>query len=253
VRDHIDGSLYSQLTLHPIARMTCAGCARAVQQPLRIVPCTRQGASRFGRGFSLHSRVSRNFRQPTMSESTALSRCQSDLKPEYRSTRIGRYICSEHLEISGTGYRTEARNLIKYSGNGRGRGDQHRPIVIWAWRTYAPKAWPIVGDGAGDRQTVGATQTNPTAKSTSCWGGPQHRSALLGQHADRRWVHGCTWRLWPATHGGCLVMDLACATLHLGRRRLTVEPISCFAIFSTDATPMFRTIPCGLQCLAGLK
>jgi len=110
---------------------------------------------------------------------------------------------------------------------------------------------------AGDRQTVGR-YTNKTRRQSRLHAGGvrKHRSALLGQHADREWVHG----LYMADYGrqpmaDVFVMDLALRDRYTSvERRLTVEPYLLLRIFSTDATPMFRTIPMpGFNVLAGLK
>ena len=132
VRDHIDGSLYGQLTLRPIARTDVVlGARELYSSRYGSVPLYKAGARvDLGRGFSLHSRVSRNFRQPTMSELyLPYPVANPDLKPEYAlNSDLGAAFVSEHLEISGTGLphgSAESDQVLRAMAGGR--GDQHRP------------------------------------------------------------------------------------------------------------------------------
>jgi outer membrane cobalamin receptor len=265
VRDHIDGSLYSQLTLRPIAGADIVlGARELYSSRYGSVPLYKAGTRLdLGRGFSLHSRVSRNFRQPTMSELyLPYPVANPDLKPEYAlNSDLGAAFLSEHLEISGTGYRTEARNLIKYFGQWPAAeviNIDH--IVIWGveGRIAVKKIGPLSLMVAGDRQTVGRyTRQNPngkvnfTVEAVRTTGAHFLRGTLTGE-----WVHG----LYMADYGrqpmsDVFVMDLALRDRYTSvERRLTIEPYLLLRNFLDRRYAYVQNYPMpGFNVLAGLK
>ena len=264
-RDHIDGSLYSQLTLRPIARTDLVlGARELYSSRYGSVPLYKAGARvDLGRGFSLHSRVSRNFRQPTMSELyLPYPVANPDLKPEYAlNSDLGATFVSEHLEISGTGYRTEARNLIKYFGQWPAAeviNIDH--IVIWGveGRVAAKRLGPLSLMVAGDRQTVGRyTKQNPDGKVDFMVEAVRSIGAhLLIGTLTGEWVHG----LYMADYGrqpmaDVFVMDLALRDRYTSvERRLTVEPYLLLRNFLDRRYAYVQNYPMpGFNVLAGLK
>jgi outer membrane cobalamin receptor len=228
------------------------------------VPLYKAGARvDLGRGFSLHSRVSRNFRQPTMSELyLPYPVANPDLKPEYAlNSDLGATFVSEHLEISGTGYRTEARNLIKYFGQWPAAeviNIDH--IVIWGveGRMAAKGLGPLSVMVAGDRQTVGRyTKQNPDGKVDFMLGAVRNIGAhSLASTLTGEWVHG----LYMADYGrqpmaDVFVMDLALRDRYTSvERRLTVEPYLLLRNFLDRRYAYVQNYPMpGFNVLAGLK
>jgi outer membrane cobalamin receptor len=120
VRGFGSTAFYNQLTVRPWLPLTLVLGSRIVwSTAYGLVPLYKAGARwDMGRGLYVHSRVSRNFRQPTIRELyLPYPVANPDLKPEHAVTsEVGAGYLSGRLEIAVTAYRTEARDLIKYFG-----------------------------------------------------------------------------------------------------------------------------------------
>ncbi len=121
MRDFGSGAVYGQVTLRPWAPLTLVLGGRGLwSSAYGLVPLYKAGARwDMGRGFYVHGRVSRNFRQPTVRELyLPYPVANPDLKPEHAVTSdLGAGYLAGRLEVAVTAYRTEARDLIKYFGS----------------------------------------------------------------------------------------------------------------------------------------
>jgi outer membrane cobalamin receptor len=214
-------------------------------------------------GVFLHSRLSRNFRQPTMRELyLPYPVANPDLKPERSlNADLGLSLFAKYLEVSLTGYRTAATNLIKYFGAWPAVEVVNIDrIAIWGMegRVATRGLGPFLMVVSGDRQTVGRyTQQNPSGKfnfmveATHALGAHHLKGTLSGE-----WVRG----LYMANYsrqpmGDVFVLDLALRdrTLFV-HRRLTIEPYILFRNLLDRRTSYVQGYPMpGFNVLAGLK
>lgn len=115
-------SLYGQLAARLLGSppLTLIVGGRALQSSLADLVLLYKAGLRWDlpRGLRLHGRVSRNVRLPTLRELyLPFPTANPDLEPELALCwDVGASFVSEHLELSLTGFRTEAKNLIKYFG-----------------------------------------------------------------------------------------------------------------------------------------
>ena len=265
VRGLVDSSIYGQLTLRPFACTDIVlGARELYSNRYGSVPLYKAGVRvDLGWGLSLHSRVSRNFRQPTMAELyLPYPVANPDLKPEYAlNSDLGVVFLSEHLEVSGTGYRTEARNMIKYFGAWPAAevvNIDH--IVIWGveGRLAVKKIGPLSLTVAGDRQTVGRyTRQNPNGKVNFMVEAVRTMGAhFLSGTLTGEWVRG----LYMADYGrkpmaDAFVTDLVLRDRYTSvERRLTIEPYLLLRNFLDRRYSYVQGYPMpGFNVLAGLK
>lgn len=115
-----DVSVYGQVTVRPIAPMSLVlGARELYSDKYGAITLYKTGVHlRLWRGLSVHTRVARNFRQPTLRELyLPFPSANPDLRPEYAlNWDAGLSYVSEHLEGSASIYRTAARDLIRYFG-----------------------------------------------------------------------------------------------------------------------------------------
>jgi len=120
VRGFGSAAFYNQLTFRPWTRLTVVLGSRALwSSAYGLIPLYKAGIRwDVRRGFFVHGRLSRNFRQPTLRELyLPYPTANPDLEPEHAlASELGAGYLSERFEIAATGYRTHARDLIKYFG-----------------------------------------------------------------------------------------------------------------------------------------
>lgn len=124
-RENVQGmtnlSFYNQLTFNPLAGLVfVAGTREMYSTAYGFIFLFKGGASwTVTDGFTLRTRVTRNFRQPTIRELyLPYPTANPDLRPEYSlNVDVGLAIEKEHVEASVTWYRTDARNMIRYFGS----------------------------------------------------------------------------------------------------------------------------------------
>lgn len=201
VRGLADVSAYDQLTLRPLDGLNLVAGTRALySSKYGAVGLYKVGARwDLGRGFWLQSRVSRNFRQPTIRELyLPYPTANPDLRPEYAlNADVGAGYSSEHVELSCSAYRTEARNMIKYFGVwpvAEVVNIDHIVIPGVEGRLGLRHLGPLSAWVSADWQDVGRyTRQNPDAKvnfmvEAAQTSGP-HR---IAGSVNGEWVHGLT-------------------------------------------------------------
>jgi outer membrane receptor protein involved in Fe transport len=265
VQAFLDVSLYNQITLRPTDSLTLVlGSRELWSSKYGRVFLYKAGARQdIAHGFFVHARVARNFRQPTIRELyLPYPTANPDLKPEYAlNADVGAGYSSEHFEASCTGYRTDARNLIKYFGVWPAAevvNIDH--IVIWGveGRIGVRGLGPFSAFASGDWQDVGRyTRQNPDAKvdltveATHEWNDQLASGSLTGE-----WVHG----LFMADYGrqplpDVFVMDLALRYRYSSAERgLSVEPYLLLRNFLDRRYAYVEDYPMpGFNVLAGLR
>jgi outer membrane cobalamin receptor len=195
-----DASAYGQVTLRPGAGLDVVAGSRALcSSKYGAVGLYKAGARwDIGRGFWLQSRVARNFRQPTIRELyLPYPTANPDLKPEYSlNADLGGGYASEHIEISCSVYRTQARNLIRYFGSWPGPTTvvniDHIVIPGVEGRLALKRLGPLSASVSADWQDVGRyTRQNPDGKvnfiveAAHAWGPHTLAGSVSGE-----WVHG---------------------------------------------------------------
>ena len=265
VRSLGDASVYGQMTLQPFASLGIVLGARGLASSrYGFVPLYKAGARwDLGRGFFFHGRISRNFRRPTMRELyLPYPTANPDLKPEYaQNANAGLGYSSGQVEITCTGYRTEARDLIKYFGVWPAAevvNIDHIVVHGVEGRVAVRNVGPLSASLSAARQGVGRyTRQNPDAKINFSIDFAQAFAAgFLGANLTGEWVHG----LFMADYGrqpipDVFVMDLAVRYRHTSRQRgMTLEPYLLLRNFldRSYAYVAGYTMP-GFNILLGLK
>lgn len=192
-------SFYHQLTWHPHPSLDLvAGSRELLSSRYGFVFLFKGGITwRVLRWLRLRSRVTKNFRQPTIRELyLPFPTANPDLKPEYAlNWDAGATVILPHVLFSVTGYRSDITNMIKYFGSWPTAEvvniDQ---MVIWGVEAK------LVLDGlgpmrcfvTGNWQNLGRyTKQNPDAKLNFSlqahhgFGSHQIAGSLSGE-----WVHG---------------------------------------------------------------
>ncbi len=185
------------------------------------------------KGLYFKSAVARNFRQPTIRELyLPFPGANPDLRPEF-ATNVDAQVGyeSNRFEVSITGYRTQATDIIKYFGSwptAEVVNIDH--IVIWGieGNLGLRNIGPFYGNASADFREVGRyTRQNPSLKVDSTLGIEQE----FGQHYVAgsicgEWVHG----LYMANYKRDPISDVFTMDLSLRYRytasndRLTIEP-----------------------------
>jgi outer membrane cobalamin receptor len=199
VRAFSSAAVYGQVTVRPWMPLTIVLGSRALlSSAYGLVPLYKAGARwDMGRGFYVHGRVSRNFRQPTMRELyLPYPVANPDLKPEYAvSSELGAGYLTGRLDIAVTGYRTEARDLIKYFGawpTAEVVNLDHVVIRGVEGRVAVRHLGPLSALLAAGFQDVGRyTRQNPDAKVNFTLDAEQRfGSHHLAASLSGEWVHG---------------------------------------------------------------
>ena len=120
IKGFCDFAFYNQITLVPFSKLRIVlGSRELINTMWGFVPLYKGGFLwNFYRGFYLRSRVSRNFREPTIRELyLPYPTANPSLKPEYSlNWDFGAGFDSNHLIFSVTGFMTYVENMIKYFG-----------------------------------------------------------------------------------------------------------------------------------------
>lgn len=199
VRDVADLSFHNQLTVTPVKRLALVlGSRELYSTTYGFVFLYKAGArADLPAGLHLASRVSKNFRQPTIRELyLPYPTANPDLKPERSLTwNATAGHDSKHLGLECTLYRTEAENLIKYFGTWPSAevvNVDH--VVIWGveGEIRVSDIGPLAFLVSGDWKRVGRyTRQNPEAKIVSQVDlGHDFGPHFAGASLSGEWVHG---------------------------------------------------------------
>jgi outer membrane cobalamin receptor len=230
-----DLSFYNQLTLRPADPLTfVVGTRELYSSTYGFVFLYKVGARwDFYRGLYARTRVARNFRQPTIRELyLPYPTANPDLNPEHSiNWDFSLGYDSELIEVSCTGYRTEAHDMIKYFGTwptAEVVNIDH--IEIWGVETSfgLKRVGPLSFFLTGDWRDVGRyTRQNPSAKldftMEAGWDFGPH---FIGGSLTGEWVHG----LYMSNYGrspidDVFAMDFAMRYRYSSPSRgLTLEP-----------------------------
>lgn len=165
-------AFYNQLTYKPVDQLSIVIGTRELYSSKYGFAFLYKGGVRweFYKGLQLRSRVTRNFRQPTIRELyLPFPTANPNLKPEYSlNWDVSFLLDYKHIRFSVTGYRTQAENMIKYFGSWPSAEvvniDQ---IVIWGVEGHLGLVdlGPVNIHLTGNWQDVGRyTKQNPDAK-----------------------------------------------------------------------------------------
>ncbi len=230
-----DASVYQQVTWKPTHGISLVGGARWLQSSrYGSVPLYKAGARwDLGRGLFVRGNFSRNFRQPTLRELyLPYPTANPNLKAEFAQTAdVGVGYLSGHFDFGCSGYRTEAKDLIKYFGVWPAAevvNIGHLTIYGVEGHAAVKHVGPLSAWVSANWQDVGRyTRQNPAAKldfrveSKHAFAEDMLTATLTGQ-----WVHG----LYMADYGrqpmpNVFVMDLAVRYRHTAAKRgAIVEP-----------------------------
>jgi len=194
-----DVSAYGQIDLRPVERVSLVLGARELVSSRHGAVLLYKGGARYSPfdGLFVRTRVSRNFRQPTLRE---LYLPFPSANPDLRAERslnwdAGLGHASEHLELSGSGYRSEANDLIRYFGSwptAEVVNVDH--VVIWGVEGVVglKRLGPASLFVTGNWQDVGRyTRQNPEAKlDFTLELGHELGVDFLGGSVSGEWVHG---------------------------------------------------------------
>lgn len=265
VRGLTDISFFNQLTFRPVDRLTFMLGTRELYSTSYGFNFLYKGGARWSiyDGLYVHTRVARNFRQPTIRELyLPFPTANPNLRPEHSlNWDFGAGYTSEHFEVSCSGYRTEAEDLIKYFGawpSAEVVNIGH--LVIWGVEGVVglKKLGPISMFLTGDWQDVGRyTRQNPSAKvNFTLDAGQDFGSHFLGASVSGEWVHG----LYMADYArqpidDVFVMDLSVRYRYTSAERgLTLEPYVFLRNFLDRRYAYVEGYPMpGFNVLAGLK
>ena len=265
VRAHTDASVYGQLDLRPLERLVLMLGGRALYSTSFGPVFLYKGGVRWNihDGWYAHTRLARNFRQPTIRELyLPFPTANPNLRPEYSlNWDFGVGYGSEHLEVSCSGYRTEAVDLIKYFGawpSAEVVNIGH--VVIWGVEAMVAvkRLGPVSVLLTGDWQDVGRyTRQNPNAKVNFTLDiGQAFGHHFVGGSVNGEWVHG----LFMADYarqpiGDVFVMDLSLRYRYTSRERaLTLEPYVLLRNLLDRRYAYVEGYPMpGFNVLAGLK
>lgn len=264
IDDLVELSFYDQLAVRPFDGLAIvAGSRQVLNSEYGFVPLYKAGARwEFLDGLSVRTRVARNFRRPTLRELyLPFPTANPDLRPEFSlNWDFGIAYEADHFEVSCSGFRTEADDLIKYFGSWPSAevvNIDH--IVIWGvegslgLRDLGPLSLSV----AGGWQDVGRyTRQNPSAKldftleAAHAFGPHRISGGVSGQ-----WVHG----LYMADYArqpidDAFVMDLAVRYRYAPESGPSLEPYVFFRNFLDRRYAYVEGYPMpGFHVLAGLR
>jgi outer membrane receptor protein involved in Fe transport len=228
-------SFYNQITYKPVDALSLViGSREMVNTTYGFVFLYKGGFKwNYYEGLYLRSRVTRNFRQPTIRELyLPFPTSNPDLRPEYSlNWDFEAGFESKHLDISASGYRTQADNMIKYFGSWPAAEVVNIDrIVVWGVevRINLKKLGPLGLLATANCQDVGRyTRQNPKAKLDFILQlGHDFGAHAVDGSISGEWVHG----LYMADYGreridDVFVMDATLRYLyHPGDRRFSLEP-----------------------------
>lgn len=265
IDDLFELSFYDQLAVRPFDGLTVvAGSRQVLSSTYGFVPLYKAGVRwEFLDGLSVRTRVTRNFRRPTIRELyLPFPTANPDLRPESSlHWDFGAAYESEHFEVSCTGYRTEADDLIRYFGSWPSAevvNIDH--VVIWGvegslgLRALGPVSLSV----AGGWQDVGRyTRQNPSAKlDFTLEAGHDFGAHRVSGSVSGEWVHG----LYMGDYGrdpidDAFAMDLALRYRYApGDGGPSWEPYVFFRNFLDRRYAYVEGYPMpGFHVLAGLR
>lgn len=172
VKGHAGGAFYAQFSWTPVKELNVvAGTREFYDSQYGFVFLYKAGAKYDAtENFYARSRITRNFRQPTLRELyLPYPTANPGLKPEYSlNWDFGGGCDFEHFEFSVSGYRTYAKNLIKYFGTYPSTSVINiDEITVWGVEASAKvkKIGPASFTLGANWQDVGRfTKQNPDAK-----------------------------------------------------------------------------------------
>ena len=199
VRGSADASFYGELTWKPVEPLSVMLGTRALYSTLHgPVPLYKAGLRwSVYDGLYVRSRLARNFRQPTIRELyLPFPTANPDLKPEYAlNWDFGGGYESGRVSVSCSGYRTAAKDLIKYFGVWPSAEVVNiDSVVIWGLEAQVGLRGlgPVSLLLSGDWQDVGRyTKQNPSTKvNATVEVGQAFGPHFVGGSVSGEWVHG---------------------------------------------------------------
>lgn len=260
-----DVSAYGQLSARPVERVSLVLGARELLSSRYGAVFLYKGGARwnFYDGFAIHTRIARNFRQPTIRELyLPYPTANPDLRPERAlNWDAGLGYVSSLFEVFCSGYRTEADDLIRYFGiwpSAEVVNIDH--IVIWGVEGMVgiKHVGPASLHVTGNWQDVGRyTRQNPDAKlNFTLELGQELGSGFVGGSVSGEWVHGLFMGDY-ARHpiDDVFVVDLTMRYRHTSfERRLSLEPYVLLRNLLDRRYAYVEGYPMpGLNVLAGLR
>jgi outer membrane cobalamin receptor len=199
VRGVADAAFYDQITIKPVERLSLVLGSRELYSTTYGFVFLYKGGARveLPAGLYAESRVSKNFREPTIRELyLPYPVANPDLEPESSLTwDASAGHDSKHLGVELTVYRTEADDMIKYFGvwpSAEVVNIDH--IVIWGveGELRVSEIGPLGFLVSGDFQRVGRyTRQNPNAKlDFQIDLGRDFGPHFAGAQLTGEWVHG---------------------------------------------------------------
>jgi outer membrane receptor protein involved in Fe transport len=260
-----DVALYHQLTVRPVEGLTAVLGAREVFSTTWDFAALVKAGLRWDvwEGLYLHSRVTRNYRRPTLRELyLPYPTANPELRPEFAlNWDFGIGWRSGHVDVSCTGYRTEARDLIRTFGAWPSAETVNvGKIRIWGveGRVALERLGPVALSVAGGWQVVGRhTRQNPEAKlDFTLEAGQDFGPHFVGGSVRGEWVHG----LFMEDYGrrpipDAFVMDLTARYRYTSAERgFVLEPYVFLRNFLDRDFAFIEGYPMpGFNFLAGLK
>jgi iron complex outermembrane receptor protein len=265
VRGLTDLSAYGQLALQLFRQLSIVAGTRVLYSITYGPVLLYKGGIRWSihRGFYAHTRIARNFRQPTIRELyLPFPTANPDLRPEYSlNWDFGLGYETEKLEISCSGYRTQADDMIRYFGawpTAEVVNIGH--IVIWGveGRIGLRRLGPISIFVSGDWRDVGRyTRQNPRAKlDFTLEASHELGSHFVGGSLTGEWVNG----LYMANYArrpleDAFAIDLALRYRYTsGDRKMSLEPYLFLRNFLDRRYAFVEGYPMpGFNVLVGLR
>lgn len=265
VRAQQSASWYEQLTVEPLKGLQFIGGTREVASANYGFVFLYKGGVRWslGKGWHVRGRAAKNFRQPTLSELyLPFPSANPDLKPERSlTTDAGFGYGSEHFEFSGTWYRNEVDNMIKYFGVWPAAevvNIDHTMIVGAEATAAARNLGPVTLRVGGNWQDVGRyTRQNPSARGVFAVEVAQPAGSwMLRSSLEGEWVHGLYMNNYSQDRiDDVFVLNLALRARHeMPERGIVMEPYLALRnlLDSRYAYVKDYTMP-GFNALAGLR
>ncbi len=265
VRGLTDLAFYNQLTARPFPWLTAVlGTRELYSTTWGFVFLFKGGLSvEPVEGLTLRTRVARNFRQPTLRELyLPFPTANPDLRPETSlNWDFGASFKAGRFSVSASGYRTEARDLIRYFGSWPSAEVVNvGHVTVWGVEGSASveRLGPFALSVTANWQDVGTfTRQNPSAKANFAvdfaqeWG-----SHALGATASGEYVHG----LYMGDYGRKPIPDVFVLDLALryrftaAERDLTLEPYLMLRNLLDRKYAYVESYPMpGFNALLGLK
>jgi outer membrane receptor protein involved in Fe transport len=199
VRGNASYSLYHQITFKPFSSLSAVFGMRDMYNTAygTVVPYKAGLRWSIVDGLYVRARASKSFRQPTIRELyLPYPTANPNLKPEHAITSdVGAGYASEHLDVSVTAYRTQAKDLIKYFGAWPSAEVVNIDQIVvrgLEGRVAVERIGPVGMSLTGNVQEVGRyTRQNPSAKMNFAVDvGHEWGAHFIGAGVSGEWVHG---------------------------------------------------------------